>query len=369
MIPKERAHLDIAAITHKGMSGKNNEDRYGVSAFTRSEADPTPSVFAMVADGIGGHQAGEIAAEIAVETISHNVAESDASDPLACLNDAIIQAGQAVHEQSNVDLAQHGMGSTCVCTWIIGDRLYTASVGDSRIYLVRGGTISQISTDHTWIQEAIQYGIITPDQARGHPQSHIIRRYLGSKKSVEVDFRLRLDPEETDEQAIANQGLLLLPDDLLILCSDGLTDLVEDEEIQKTISENELEPGLQVLVDLANQRGGHDNITIVGLQVPGEKRKPEKETRSSSSKIVWLAGVLLAALALIIVVVVAYFAWRFTRPDVTATPMPESTLPAVVETSIPPTATSEQATSAPPPTKKPPPQATYTVWPTSTDSP
>jgi len=368
VIPKERAHINITAITHEGMSGKNNEDRYGVSAHTLSEADSTPSLLAIVADGIGGHQAGEIAAEIAVETISRAVAASDASDPLAVLNDAIIQAGLSVHKQSNSDLAQHGMGSTCVCVWIIGDQLYTASVGDSRIYLLREGIIRKISTDHTWVQEAIQYGIITPDQARGHPQSHIIRRYLGSEKPAEVDFRLRLDPDETDEQAIANQGMALLPDDQLILCSDGLTDLVEDGEIQTAIEESGAEAGLQRLVDLANQRGGHDNITIVALQVPDEKHKPEKEKRSSS-KAVWVVGVIVAVLALIIVVSIGFFAWRFTRPDVTPTPMPQLTVPAIVETSIPPTDVVTESPADPPPTKEPPPRATHTVWPTDTQSP
>jgi len=368
VIPKARAHINVTAITHEGMSGKNNEDRYGVSAYTLSETDPTPALFAIVADGIGGHQAGEIAAELAVETISHAVAASDASDPLVTLKDAISQAGRAVHKQSKSDLAQHGMGSTCVCAWIIGDKIYTASVGDSRIYLLRGGKIRQISTDHTWVQEAIQYGIITPDQAQGHPQSHIIRRYLGSEKPAEADFRLRLDSEETDEQAAANQGMTLLPDDQLILCSDGLTDLVEDGEIQTAIEESGVEAGLQRLVDLANQRGGHDNITIVVLQVPDEKRQPDQKKRSSA-KAVWGVGVIAAILALIIVVVIGFFAWRFTRPEVTSAPTSQPAPPAIIETSLPPADIVTETPAILPPTQAPPPQATYTVWPTNTPSP
>ena len=369
MIPKERAHLNISAITHEGMSGKNNEDRYGVSAYTLEDAVATPSVFAVVADGIGGHQAGEIAAEIAVETISHIVANSDASDPINTLNIAVVQAGQDVHQQSSTDIKQQGMGSTCVCTWIIGNHLYTATVGDSRIYLLRDGHIRQISTDHTWIQEAIQYGIIKPEQARGHPQSHIIRRYLGSKKPSEVDFRLRLTPEETDEEAISNQGLRLLPDDQLILCSDGLSDLVEDDEIKTAVEESGLEKGLQRLVDLANQRGGHDNITVVAIQVPNAEDKPEKKERSSSSsKVAWTVGITITILAMIILVVIALFAWQLSSPDATSTPTPETTLPSIVETSIPATDIVDEPTSASPPTKQPP-RPTHTVWPTSTQSP
>ncbi|MBC8505927.1 MAG: protein phosphatase 2C domain-containing protein [Anaerolineales bacterium] len=368
MIPKEHAHLNISAITHEGMSGKNNEDRYGVSAYALDDAETTPSVFAIVADGIGGHQAGEIAAEIAVETISHIVAESNASDPTATLNDAVVQAGQAVHKQSSADAAQHGMGSTCVCTWIIGNRLYTATVGDSRIYLLREGRIRQISTDHTWIQEAIQYGIIKPEQARGHPQSHIIRRYLGSKKPSEVDFRLRLDPDETDEEAISNQGMALLPDDQLILCSDGLSDLVEDDEIKTAIERSGLEKGLQRLVDLANQRGGHDNITIVAIQIPNSKNKPEEDEPSSSSRTIWVVGAIIAVLAVVIIAVIAFFTWQLSRPDITPTQMPVETTPAVIETSIPTTDIVEEPTLEPPPTNSPP-RATHTVWPTSTQSP
>ncbi len=364
----ERAHLNIAAITHEGMSGKNNEDRYGVSAYSLSEDDSTPSIFAIVADGIGGHQAGEIAAEIAVETISHFVAISDASDPLGTLNNAIIKAGQAVHAQSIKDLAQQGMGSTCVCAWIIGNQLYTASVGDSRIYLLSDGKIKQISTDHTWIQEAIQYGIITPEQARGHPQSHIIRRYLGSKNEPEVDFRLRLDPSETDEQTLANQGLTLLPNDHLILCSDGLTDLVEDGEIQSAIETGKFDTSLNRLVDLANQRGGHDNITIVGIRVPNGKPEPDEKKRASS-KAIWLAGAIIGTVTLLIIAAIAFFAWQITRSPQTPTPSPEPTAPAMVETIAAPTDVVEESTATPLPTKSPPPRATPTVWPTNTQSP
>lgn len=368
MIPNKSAHLTITANTHEGMSGKNNEDRYGVSAYSVSEENSIASLFAIVADGIGGHQAGEIAAEIAVETISQIVAESDASDPTAILENAIIQAGQAIHEQSTKDLAQKGMGSTCVCTWIIGEHLYIASVGDSRIYLLREGQIQQITTDHTWVQEAIQYGIITPDQAKGHPQSHIIRRYLGSKKPTEPDFRLRLDPQENDEEALSNQGVILLPGDKLLLCSDGLTDLVEDDEILAELTTNSPETALQNLIDLANQRGGHDNITVVTIQVPDGKM-PTPRKQSSRKRLIWLGGGLLALIVLIALMVLAFFAWRLTQPEITETPTLPATAPAIIETSVPPTDVPAASPTDPAPTQEPAPQATYTPWPTSTPKP
>ena len=194
MIPIEKAHVDVAAQSHPGMSGKNNEDRFAVSAYQVSAADPTPAALAVVADGVGGHRAGEVAAELAVEKITQQVAESDARNPVKILTNAIVKVGEMVRDQAEEQDGQKGMGSTCACVWIIGDRLYTASVGDSRIYLIREGQIQQITTDHTWVQEAIEHGALTPEQARNHPNVHVIRRYLGSKQPVVPDVRLRLSP-------------------------------------------------------------------------------------------------------------------------------------------------------------------------------
>ena len=371
MIPKERAHIVVTANTHEGMSGKNNEDRYGVSAFIVSQETKIPSLFAIVADGIGGHQAGEVAAEIAVETISQIVADSDASDPLATLENAVIQAGQAVHQQSIQDEAKQGMGSTCVCAWVIGKRLYIVSVGDSRIYLLRDDQILQITTDHTWVQEAVQHGIITPDQVRGHPQSHIIRRYLGSKKPTEPDFRLRLHTEESEDETLANQGMELLPGDKLLLCSDGLSDLVEEPEMFAELTKNTPDEALQNLIDLANQRGGHDNITTVTVQGPTTSSLPKKKTsgKSSRKRVYWLAGGILGIIALLAIIVIGFLAWRFTRPEITPTPTLQVTAPTIFETSIVPTEGMDETASPQPATDTPPPQATYTPWPTSTPNP
>jgi serine/threonine protein phosphatase PrpC len=177
------------------------------------------------------------------------------------------------------------MGSTCACAWIIGNRLYTVTVGDSRIYLQRGEAIYQLTTDHTWIQEMVDRCQISPDQAHNHPNAHVIRRYLGSPIPPEGDFRLRIGPGDRDELALANQGFILHPGDKLLLCTDGLTDLVKDSEIRSTLNRNlpgkptsphhqasnpnqKLGVALQELVDLANKRGGHDNITVIVMQVP-----------------------------------------------------------------------------------------------------
>lgn len=279
MIRTARSHLHVAALSHPGMSGKNNEDRFAVVSHALSADDPTPSLFAVLADGIGGHRAGEVAAELAVDHISHAIAESNGRDPLRIMEEAIHSASDAIAHHSASDDERHGMGSTCACVWVIGDKLYIAFVGDSRIYLLRDGQMRQITTDHTWVQEAIEKNIITPEEARDHPNVHVIRRYLGSLKLPEVDFRLKLNESDNAVQAQKHQGMTLQPDDIILVCSDGLTDMVWVDEIQKTLVESKSPKiAVQALVAQANERGGHDNITVVVMTVPKLRPQEEKKT-------------------------------------------------------------------------------------------
>ena len=268
MIPAEHPHLFIAAATHPGMKAKPNEDRYSISSYRMESGNRTPVVLALLADGIGGHRAGEVAADLAINHIRQYVEQNSSGEPVQVLKAALTHANQAIlaHAKGNASLV--GMGTTCVCAWVIGPQLYAVYVGDSRLYLLRGSTFTCLTTDHTWIQEALANGLLTPDQIRGHPNAHIIRRFLGSTNVVNPDTRLRLSPEENDAQAEANQGMLLAPGDRLLLCTDGLTDLVKDAEIHEVIRTRPLESALTHLVNIANQRGGHDNITILTLEVP-----------------------------------------------------------------------------------------------------
>jgi len=272
MIRTTLPHLQIAALSHAGMSGKNNEDCYEVSAFQLDRDDPRPAVFAVVADGIGGHNAGEVAAELAVNYITKEVAESNAHKPITILGDAIRGASQAIAELAANNETQKGMGATCACAWVIENKLYTAYVGDSRIYLLRDKHIQRLTIDHTWVQEAFEKGIITAEQMYDHPNAHVIRRHLGGVKSPEVDFRLRMNDRENRWESERNQGFHLEADDTLLICSDGLTDLVWDDEIFQTIlSKTDLQKAAEALVNLANERGGHDNITVVIMSVPKKK--------------------------------------------------------------------------------------------------
>jgi serine/threonine protein phosphatase PrpC len=158
------------------------------------------------------------------------------------------------------------------CALVIDTALYIATLGDSRIYLIRDNSIRQLSIDHTWVQEALDIGVINSEEARSHPRRHLIRSYLGSSDPIQPDLRMYLEDKENEEQAKANQGLPLIPGDRVVICTDGLTDLVADEEILEILqSEGSREDHLQKMIDLSNLRGGHDNITAVMLQLPWEE--------------------------------------------------------------------------------------------------
>jgi serine/threonine protein phosphatase PrpC len=386
MIPSKRAHLHIAAVSDAGVSGKDNEDNYAVSAYQSDTEPPVSSTFAVVADGIGGHRAGEVASEMAVELISRYIAASDGALPVSIMREAIIKASQEIYLASESNRDQQGMGSTCACAWIVSNRLFMATVGDSRVYLIRGTVIKQLSKDHTWVQEAMDSGALSAVEAREHPNAHVIRRYLGSRQTVVPDFRILLFGYETDAQAEENQGMILLPGDCLLLCSDGLTDLVSDEEIRLQIQNTKGKNALNDLVALANQRGGHDNITIISLTVPEETRRmapapaPERKKQPRLSCVV-------AGAFVILVLIVGGLAWYFYNPGINANPTAtlsfetNITQPAVVTgeapqpgVAIPTATTSVDSVSPPTPTTSTqpvvePPQFTLTPWPTNTLAP
>ena len=365
MIRIQRAHLNVEAQTHPGMTGKNNEDRYAVASFVLGRKNRMPVLFAVLADGIGGHRGGEVAAELAVNHIMQEVAQSDGRHTRQTMERAVNEASDAIaaHSASTEDLK--GMGSTCATAWIIGDKLYTAYVGDSRIYLIRSGRIQQLTVDHTWVQEAIEKGVITPEKAREHPNVHVIRRYLGSPAAPEPDFRMKLSKDEGDQHAENNQGVQLLPDDVLLLCSDGLTDLVWNDEILEVIrSKPSLKEAARALIELANARGGHDNTTVVLISVPSNFKLIVKNNAD------WLPWIIGGTAGMVFVLVAASFLTlnllrRNTNltltPTVSPTPLPTQT------PLLPPTATAmllPTATSVP---NIPLPLApTYTPWPTNT---
>lgn len=271
MIRTTHPHRGVAKCTHPGRSGKINEDRLELAAFRNASGQPV--LFVVVSDGIGGHRAGEVAAQLTVETIVQEISGTDGIDVLGIMEAAIHSASRTIAGSSASHVEHAGMGSTCACAWVEGDRLFTSHVGDSRIYLVRDGSIRCITIDHTWVQEAMQKGLITSPPELDHPYAHVLRRHLGAATLPVVDTRLRMQDTEEDEASRRNQGMLLKPSDVVLLCTDGLTDMVQDHEILRLIaSRSSLKSAAESLVKRANECGGRDNITVVLIGGPQPAR-------------------------------------------------------------------------------------------------
>jgi len=265
MIPTPHSELTLGHGTHPGETGKNNEDRYLVQSYYGNGG--TNVTLCVVADGIGGNRAGEVASDLAVRHVSQVVGNAVDADYAKILNDAVQAAARAVQAEAHANADLKGMGTTCAVVLMAGRRLYTAYVGDSRIYLVRRGTITQTSVDHTFVQEAIESGLLSPAEAKAHPHRHVVRRHLGGDANVRADFRLRLAEDEAPEQSMRNQGVLLEPGSQVLICSDGLSDLVEAPEILQVLTGRPVQKAVDELILLARRRGGHDNITVILMQV------------------------------------------------------------------------------------------------------
>jgi serine/threonine protein phosphatase PrpC len=203
-----------------------------------------------------------------VDQILRRVSRSDGWDPRKIMRRAIRGASRAIVGQTADRPERAGMGATCACVWIAGRRLYTAHVGDSRIYLLRSNQIHRLTVDHTWLQEAIEIGIMEPGQAADNPNRHVLRRRLGSPEPPAVDVRLLTPPDANHGGQHRAQGMRLMPRDIVLICSDGLTDDVVDEEIlHSVIGAPTLGAAARGLVELANARGGYDNTTVILIAV------------------------------------------------------------------------------------------------------
>lgn len=264
MIGVDRPHLHISGGTSTGLVREKNEDRFTYAFYRVSETDSTPILLAVVADGVGGEKAGEAAASIAVDVIPDQMLTDDISHPLHSLEEAFLAANREIVRQADTDQSRNGMACTCVCALVIGKRLYIANVGDSRIYLWRKDHLSQISRDHTWANEAASLGLPGGKEiSRKKPLGHVITRYLGSALPPKVDLGFHLPQTDGDTEELINQGVELDEDALVLLCSDGLTDMLSDPEIEAIIRNNKTEVLVEKLTDAALRKGGEDNITLV----------------------------------------------------------------------------------------------------------
>ncbi len=239
--------MQFGAITDIGMRRKINEDSYYVN-----ENDTFP--YAIVADGMGGHQAGEIASKMLVDIVKDHLtknltADLDYVEAGEVMRQAFISANSTIYNYAKTHYKIMGMGTTATLAMIYQSKLITAHVGDSRAYLV-GSEIKQVTRDHSYVNELLIRGEISPEMAKHHPKKNYITRAMGAEDTVKVDISIKPYNDET-----------------VVLCSDGLTNFVSDEEIMAYIvREKPLKENCEELVALANERGGGDNITIVAFE-------------------------------------------------------------------------------------------------------
>jgi serine/threonine protein phosphatase PrpC len=250
-------HIQAGARTDLGRVRKNNEDCYAM--------DSSLQLY-VLSDGMGGEAHGEVASKLAVETVLTHCRQSEnsratpifgesspeVSERTNRLASAIHLANRRVFETAASNEEQKGMGATIVAAWVDGQRLSIAHVGDSRAYLLRGGAMEQLTADHSLVAEKVRVGILTPQEADASEMQSVLTRAVGTTDAVEVD---------TDEQ-------VLLVGDFLLLCSDGLTRMVTDPEIASTLlTSGSAQESAERLVDLANDNGGVDNVSVIVLQV------------------------------------------------------------------------------------------------------
>ena len=201
----------------------------------------------VVADGMGGHRAGDIASRFVVESLKEDLVSSTEDGPEAMLRKAIQSANHKLREVARQDVRLEGMGTTLVAATVIEHTLYFANIGDSRLYLLNDD-IRQLSRDHSFVQEMVRLGGLNAEEAKHHPDKNIITRAIGAKEKVEIDFfEYRL-----------KKG------DIILMCTDGLSNMIEDEEMFRIVkSSRDIVEAVERLVERANDNGGNDNIGVV----------------------------------------------------------------------------------------------------------
>lgn len=250
-----------AAISDIGCERELNEDRYAVidSAVGRAW---------VVCDGMGGVSGGDLAAQLAIDAIRRNLSSVSDEELAEALSTAIQEANRViVLRRQNPPFDK--MGTTVAAVMIQRDEVVLATAGDSRVYLARNGEVKQLSVDHTYVQDLVDRGSIAAEDALSHPQAHVLTRCLGAEPRLELDMSRHWIWPVADSE----------PEDLLILCSDGLYSLVSDAEIGATVQQFSPQESCVQLVELAKQRGGFDNITVAILPIGGILRDTPPEKR------------------------------------------------------------------------------------------
>ena len=237
--------MKVFSATDIGQKRQMNQD------FIYTSAEPVgnlPNLF-VVADGMGGHNAGDFASRYSVTMLVETIKKDKNFNPVKIIRNGIEAANREILAQSRQNESMAGMGTTMVAVTVVGGYAYVANVGDSRLY-VSGETLKQITQDHSLVAEMVRMGELSPEEARNHPDKNIITRAVGTADEVKIDFF----------------DVKLEPGDQILLCSDGLSNMVSDRDIQEILRMAPGENSAQELVDQANANGGKDNIAVIVIQ-------------------------------------------------------------------------------------------------------
>ncbi len=240
--------LDVYGASDKGQVRDLNEDSFCLHGFE----DGQPLGFCVLSDGMGGHNAGEVASQRTVQFVAEELLKDpELHEAPKMLSRAVELANRRICEMAVLNQGQRGMGATLVAAAVCPEAVYIANVGDSRAYVMRDKELVQITKDHSVVEEMVANGTITPEEARNHPQRNIITRAIGADPHTEADI--------FEYEYFAG--------DVLILCSDGLSSMLTDTEIQEILSKSTTAKNMVTeLIDSANRRGGRDNITVIGIR-------------------------------------------------------------------------------------------------------
>jgi PPM family protein phosphatase len=320
--------LQVGSRSDVGRVREFNEDSMGMYCPTDPQERAYKGDLFLVADGMGGHASGEIASRLAVDSILRFFSAWTGEDAAAALITAVQQANAEIYARGGGQDGLARMGTTCVGAWVRGAELHIVNVGDSRAYRVRNGLIEQLSRDHSLVAMQVEKGLIDAQQARSLPYRNTITRALGQKPAVEVDHFLHT----------------LQAGDVIVLCTDGLSGQVQDAEIAAAVSRHSPDEAAARLVDLANQRGGPDNVSVTIVQAASdtqpvmEASSPSRVAAAPGRRILDAWPFILVALAAMLFLGLVAFALLSSairpRTSPSATPAPVSP-PAVVGTSTP----------------------------------
>lgn len=246
-------NLTVRAATHVGLVRARNEDAHAEWTPDEPGERERRGVLLVVADGMGGARAGDVASRLAVDTVVRTYREAPGVNVLAELTAAVAAANRHLHAENARHPELPGMGTTCTAAVVRGPEVFLAHIGDSRAYLVQGGRVRQLTRDHSLAAELVAGHHLTAEEARLDPRRNLLTRSMGLDPEAEVDA------ERAD--------LVLARGDTLLLCSDGLYTLVEEDELARLVDGRPLDRACRELVALANRRGGTDNITVLAARI------------------------------------------------------------------------------------------------------